>query len=247
MWFQANAGISVWESRLSLTLSQLPGSQVEDLKSRYGYNHAAQEISRDARLAAAWKQEWELTGPSRMHRYIREPADGATGGDDPPCRQRTTEALANRGRSLWYIIADSAATLNRPSLTPAPYTDTLGGRPLRPGSRDAGLAPRPQVEPVTLHERRRTGVTPVWSRAGLFQITPSFCCCRTCRLSGEDDPPPVRLQIKLRWELLWAFWIYLQLEVLLKKWLTLLKHEIFYLSNKKNPIKVIFKETRLCF
>lgn len=70
----------------------------------------------------------------------------------------------------------------------------------------------------TLHERRRTGVTPIWSRAGLFQITPSFRCCRTCRLSGEDDPPPVRLLIQLRWEL-WAFLIYLlylQLEVLLK-------------------------------
>ncbi|KAJ8416523.1 hypothetical protein AAFF_G00358110 [Aldrovandia affinis] len=55
------------------------------LKSRHPYNKAAEEmlnftsedISRDAWLAAAWKQEWESAGPSRVHRYIWDPGDGA--------------------------------------------------------------------------------------------------------------------------------------------------------------------------
>ncbi|KAJ8396835.1 hypothetical protein AAFF_G00014340 [Aldrovandia affinis] len=54
------------------------------LKSRHPYNKAAQEmlqsipedLSRDAWLAASWKQTWETAGPSRILRYIRDPGDG---------------------------------------------------------------------------------------------------------------------------------------------------------------------------
>ncbi|KAJ8405459.1 hypothetical protein AAFF_G00319320 [Aldrovandia affinis] len=54
------------------------------LKSRHPYKKAAQEmlqsipedLSRDAWLAASWKQTWETAGPSRILRYIRDPGDG---------------------------------------------------------------------------------------------------------------------------------------------------------------------------
>ncbi|KAJ8377727.1 hypothetical protein AAFF_G00254610 [Aldrovandia affinis] len=54
------------------------------LKSRHPYNKAAQEmlqsipedLSRDAWLAASWKQTWETAGPSRILRYIQDPGDG---------------------------------------------------------------------------------------------------------------------------------------------------------------------------
>ncbi|KAJ8398711.1 hypothetical protein AAFF_G00419080 [Aldrovandia affinis] len=54
------------------------------LKSRHPYNKAAQEmlqsipedLSRDAWLAASWKQTWETAGPSCILRYIRDPGDG---------------------------------------------------------------------------------------------------------------------------------------------------------------------------
>ncbi|KAL7383791.1 hypothetical protein ABVT39_017730, partial [Epinephelus coioides] len=61
------------------------------LKSRHPYNKAAQELlqsipedlSRDAWLAASWKQTWETAGPSRIHRYIQDPGGGVKGEDLP--------------------------------------------------------------------------------------------------------------------------------------------------------------------
>ncbi|KAJ8401557.1 hypothetical protein AAFF_G00378740 [Aldrovandia affinis] len=58
------------------------------LKSRHPYNKAAQEmlqsipedLSRDAWLAASWKQTWETAGPSCILRYIRDPGDGSNLG-----------------------------------------------------------------------------------------------------------------------------------------------------------------------
>ncbi|KAJ8366288.1 hypothetical protein AAFF_G00363110 [Aldrovandia affinis] len=35
-----------------------------------------EDLSRDAWLAASWKQTWETAGPSRILRYIRDPGDG---------------------------------------------------------------------------------------------------------------------------------------------------------------------------
>ena len=61
------------------------------LKYRHAYNKAAQEmlqsipddLSRDAWLAASWRQTWETAGPSRIQRYIRDPGGGVKGGDLP--------------------------------------------------------------------------------------------------------------------------------------------------------------------
>ena len=50
-------------------------------------NSTSEDISRDAWLAAAWKQEWQSAGPSRIHRYIWDPGSGAIGGEDLPRRQ----------------------------------------------------------------------------------------------------------------------------------------------------------------
>ncbi|XP_034062856.1 NAD kinase-like isoform X2 [Gymnodraco acuticeps] len=84
-----------WHILHNTTITPAPPSR---LKSRHPYNKAAQEmlnstsedISRDAWLAAAWKQEWESAVPSRIHRYIWDPGDGAIGGDNLPRRQWTT-------------------------------------------------------------------------------------------------------------------------------------------------------------
>ena len=73
------------------------------LKSRHPYNQAAQEmlisipedLTTKAWLAAAWKQEWESAGQTRLHHYIQDPGGGVE-GEDLPRRQWT---LLNRLRT----------------------------------------------------------------------------------------------------------------------------------------------------
>ena len=58
-------------------------------KSRKPYNKEAQEIlsvipedrSKDAWIAAKWKQEWESSGPTRIHRDTSDPVEGVKGED----------------------------------------------------------------------------------------------------------------------------------------------------------------------
>ncbi|KAM9771130.1 uncharacterized protein ACBT44_004583 isoform 1-T2 [Syngnathus typhle] len=119
------------------------------LKARHPYNIAAQEmlnsipedISRDAWLAAAWKQEWEAAGPSLMHSYVWEPGDGAIGGDELPRQQWTTLNRLRTGvgrfnmssgvwRTVRYASADSPSRQPTTPSTPAPYID----HPQRPAS-----------------------------------------------------------------------------------------------------------------
>ena len=40
----------------------------------------ADDRSKDAWIAAAWKQEWEASGPTRVHRHVSDPAEGVKGG-----------------------------------------------------------------------------------------------------------------------------------------------------------------------
>ena len=57
------------------------------LKSGKPYNKEAQEMlsvipedrSKDAWIAATWKQEWEASGPTRVHRHISDPGEGVKG------------------------------------------------------------------------------------------------------------------------------------------------------------------------
>ena len=57
------------------------------LKSRKPYNKEAQEMlsvipedrSKDAWIAATWKQEWEASGPTRVHRHVPDPGEGVKG------------------------------------------------------------------------------------------------------------------------------------------------------------------------
>ena len=57
------------------------------LKSHKPYNKEAHEMisvipedrSKDAWIAAMWKQEWEASGPTRVHRHISDPGEGVKG------------------------------------------------------------------------------------------------------------------------------------------------------------------------
>ena len=62
-----------------------------------------EDRSKDAWIAATWKQEWEASGTTRLHRHVLDPGEGVKGeelsrkhvldGDDP-------KQTANWGRSI---------------------------------------------------------------------------------------------------------------------------------------------------
>ena len=54
-----------------------------------------EDLTTKAWLAAAWKQEWESAGQTRLHHYIPVPGDGVEGGDLP----RRQWTLLNRLRT----------------------------------------------------------------------------------------------------------------------------------------------------
>ena len=75
-----------WHILHDTTKDELPPCR---LKSRKPYNKETQEMlsvipedrSKDAWIAATWNQEWEASGPTRVHRYVSDPGEGVRGED----------------------------------------------------------------------------------------------------------------------------------------------------------------------
>ena len=70
-----------WHILHDTTKNEVPPCR---LKSRKPYNKEAQEmlsvIPKD-RSKDTWKQEWETSGPTRVHRYVSDPGEGVKGED----------------------------------------------------------------------------------------------------------------------------------------------------------------------
>ena len=81
------------------------------LKCRQPYNRDAQEmlcvIPKDAWIAAAWKQEREASGPTRVHRHASDPGEGVK-EDDPSIKKILNRLRAAVGR--YRIIHEDAGT-----------------------------------------------------------------------------------------------------------------------------------------
>ena len=92
------------------------------LKSRKPYNNEAQEMlsvipedrSKDAWIAATWKQDREASVPTRVHRYVSDPGEGVK-GEDLSRKQLTTLNRLRTGVGRYkasmkkWGMADSAA------------------------------------------------------------------------------------------------------------------------------------------
>ena len=83
-----------WHILHDTTKNEVPPGR---LKSRKPYNKEAQEMlsvipwdrSKDAWLAATWKQEWEASGPTRVHRHVSDPVE-VVKGEELSRKQWTT-------------------------------------------------------------------------------------------------------------------------------------------------------------
>ena len=92
------------------------------IKSRNPYNKEAQEMlsvtpedhSKDAWIAATWKQEWEASGPTRVHRHVPDPGEGVK-ADELSRKHWTTLNRLRTGVGRYkasmkkWGLADSAA------------------------------------------------------------------------------------------------------------------------------------------
>ena len=75
-----------WNTLHVTTKNEVPPCR---LKSRKTYNKEVQEMlsvipqecSKDAWNAARWKQEWDASGPTRVHRHVSDPGEGVKGDD----------------------------------------------------------------------------------------------------------------------------------------------------------------------
>ena len=75
-----------WHILHDTTKNEVPPCR---LKSRKPCNKEAQEMlcvipvdrSKDAWIEATWKQEWEASGPTRVHSYVSDPGEGVKGED----------------------------------------------------------------------------------------------------------------------------------------------------------------------
>ena len=108
-----------WHILHDTTKNEVPPCR---LKSRKPYNKEAQEMlsvipedrSKDAWIAATWKQEWEASGPIRVHRYVSDPGEGVK-GEDLNRKQWTTLNRLRTGVGRYkasmkkWGLADSAA------------------------------------------------------------------------------------------------------------------------------------------
>ena len=108
-----------WHILHDTTKNEVPPCR---LKSRKPYNKEAQEMlsvipedrSKDAWIGATWKQEWEASGPTRVHRYVSDPGEGVK-GEDLSRKQWTTLNRLRTGVGRYkasmkkWGLADSAA------------------------------------------------------------------------------------------------------------------------------------------
>ena len=73
-----------------------------------------EDRSKDAWLAATWKQEWEASGPTRVHRHVSDPGEGVKGEELSRKHWTTLNRLRTgvgryRASMKTWGLADSAA------------------------------------------------------------------------------------------------------------------------------------------
>ena len=82
-----------------------------------------EDRSKDAWIAATWKQEWEASGPTRVHRYVSDPGEGVK-GEDMSRKQWTTLNRLRTGvgrykasMKKWGLADDAACECGEPEQT----------------------------------------------------------------------------------------------------------------------------------
>ena len=118
-----------WNILHDTTHNEVPSCR---LKSRKPYNKEAQEMlsvipddrSKDAWIAAAWKQEWEAAGPTRVHRHVSDRrrcqgsrSESKTLDDSSLNPLRTGVARYRASMKKWGLVDTAACECGEPEQT----------------------------------------------------------------------------------------------------------------------------------
>ena len=136
-----------WNILHDTTKSAVPPCR---LNSRKPYNKAAKEMlsvipedrSKDAWIAATWKQEWEASGPTRVHHHVSDPGEGVKGEDLSQKHWMTLNRLrtgVGRYKSSikkWRLAVSSAYECGEPEQT---ADHIINSSPLHRPPSEAGL------------------------------------------------------------------------------------------------------------
>ena len=73
-----------------------------------------EDRSKDAWIAATWRQEWEASGPTRVHHHVSDPGEGVKGEDLSRKHRMTLNRLRTgvgryKASMKKWRLADSAA------------------------------------------------------------------------------------------------------------------------------------------
>ena len=108
-----------------------------------------EDRSKDAWIAARWKQEWEASGPTRVYRHVSNPAEGVKGED--LCRKhwttlnrlRTGVGRYKASMKKWGLADSAACECGEPEQT---ADHIINSCPLHRPPSEAGLF---EVGPLT--------------------------------------------------------------------------------------------------
>ena len=148
-----------WHVLHDTTKNEVPPCR---LKCRKPYNKEAHEMLSDiphdrkyAWIAAPWKQEWNASGPTQVHRHVSDPGDGVK-GEDLSRKHWTTQTGIGRYRASMKKLglADSAACeCGEPEQT---ADHIINSCPLHRPPSEAGLF---EVRPLTRAWLQQTELT----------------------------------------------------------------------------------------
>ena len=118
-----------------------------------------EDRSKDAWIAATWKQEWEASGPTRVHRHVSNPAEGVKG--EVLCRKhwttlnrlRTGVGRYKASMKKWGLADSAACECGEPEQT---ADHIINSCPLHRPPSEAGLF---EVGPLTRAWLQHTELT----------------------------------------------------------------------------------------
>ena len=88
-----------------------------------------EDRSKDAWIAATWKQEWEASRPTRVHRHVSDPEEGVKGEElsrkhwTTLNRLRTGVGRYRASKKKWGLADSAACECGEPEQTAAHYID----------------------------------------------------------------------------------------------------------------------------